>query len=689
MIISKHDRKQYKQELLLFNIIFILLLILIIIFIVEIVNRNKKPVVNKIVDDYRKKNILQKIPTIFTSRKEYYDSWKPILDSYYQHLLFVAQSELNKESKKEKIKTLKYTLKDLVKKNNLFNKALLEFSFPNYTRLSDQIIRYLLYPSGDFNFTNEYFKYSQAELINELKKITFDISSETLTEEERIFNDSFNSLNKPSRSNVPIIDNTPFNESQLNAINNALTEPLTIIQGPPGTGKTKTSIEIIRRMVEEYKSTLSSKKILLTASSNYAVDQLVEKCIEKNIPVIRIYSRNALKKEILKGSSSTILKYSLDNAVKEYAKINDIELYNIIEKQDENILKNKSIEIEEENEFEEEVEEKLPQFYYTRRNNIEKLIISDPNLYCIATTCTKLDHQSLNSIYFDSILIDEAAQMLETEALLAINKSNKDSRIVLVGDPEQLPPSISDTDQNTFTKLLFGRSLFKRLVDAIDSVPNPLYQKQFLDTQYRMYPSIAEFSNKMFYNNNLKNGKNTYFLPINMEQFWNFNTYGYPMLFWDNKGLEIVENKTHKNESEALKINFLVNLLEYNGVSAEKIGIISPYRKQNELLNTIINKDRIDKISIATVDSYQGQERDYILLSTVRSNINFENEESKNGSIGFLKDPNRLNVALTRAKFGIFIVGNSEFLSKNDELWNKLVMFYSNKGCLRKNIKIN
>ncbi len=684
MFISKHDRKQYKQELLLFNVIFILLLILILIFIVEIINDNKSLNKEVIENNIKKDYSLKKIPTIFNSRLEYYNSWKPVLNSYFQNLIYKFQIDIDKEKDNNKKNKLKIELKELLKNYKMYEKAIYDFSTPYYTRLSEQLIRYLIYPSSSDSVNIEYYKYTQNQLLNELTKITSNLDSEILKREEEIFNDSFNSINKPMRSNVPIIDKTPFNESQIKAINNALTEPLTIIQGPPGTGKTKTSIEIVRRVVEEYKNSVDNsniKKILLTASSNYAVDQLVEKCIEKNIPVIRIYSKNAYKKELEKENKSIGLQYSLDNLVKEYAKINDIELYNIIEKIEE-YYKKKDI-------IDEDIEDfKLPEFYYPRRNNIEKLIISNPNLFCIATTCTKLNHSSLNSIFFDTILIDESAQMLELEALFAINKANTKCRIVLVGDPEQLPPTIKDDDSNTYKKLLFSRSLFKRLVEAITIVSKPLYQKQFLDTQYRMYPSIAEFSNITFYNNNLKNGKNTYYLPVNMEQFWNFNTFGYPMIFWDSKGIQEVINGGYKNEEEAYKINFLVNLLEYNGILPKNIGIISPYNLQIELLNSLINNERSseDKISIATVDSYQGQERDYILLSTVRSN---EDINDKTNSIGFLKDPNRLNVALTRAKFGIFIVGNSDFLSKSDELWKKLIEFYANKGCLRKNIKIN
>ena len=125
-----------------------------------------------------------------------------------------------------------------------------------------------------------------------------------------------------------------------------------------------------------------------------------------------------------------------------------------------------------------------------------------------------------------------------------------------------------------------------------------------------------------------------------------------------------------------------------NNIQSKDIGIITPYKKQIEELNKVINDGVIEenKIEINTVDSYQGREKEYIIFSTVRSN-NGNIEGKEDNPMGFVKDPKRLNVAITRAKYGMFIVGNADFLARYDEVWNALVTFYRNNRCLRRYIQ--
>jgi regulator of nonsense transcripts 1 len=650
MIISKQIRKNYKFELFIFNFIFLFLLLLLIIFIIQWFNDTNSISTSSSSQLKISEIEYKEIPTLFTNRKEYYERWEP--------LLYLNTFEQLKKSTDTKSIRLNY---------NLYLNGLINFTTPNKVRLSKNMFQKLLYPSSKKII--EPYIFTLPELQNQLNTIYTNLPEDIFQKEQIEFINSENSTSS-ERVYQPIAVSPELNMSQKNAIEYALNNNLTLIQGPPGTGKTRTSIEIIKEVTKVN----PGSKILLSASSNFAVNQLVLKCKEENIPVLRIFARSALDKI---DTSDELYFTSLEYKIKEYAQQNnDIEFYNQILKSEvnPNFI--------------------FPDTYYGKLNKVQKLLINNYN--CIATTCTKLNHPSLKNLYFDTILIDECAQMLELEALLAINKGSENCRIILVGDPQQLQPSVTSEKAKN---LKYSRSLFERLVNGIDMLEHPLFEKQFLNIQYRMYPSIAEFPSIQFYNSKLKNGNNTLYLPQNLEPFWKANTFGYPMLFWNNNGLEeaIIEGG-YINKEEGIKIQIIINILEFYNINPKDIGIITPYRAQIKYLNDLINSYRIDennKIRINTVDSYQGQEEKYIILSTVRSSLLSEDaiissvEDDRNKSpLGFVKDPKRLNVALTRSKYGLFIVGNASFLSSNDKNWSDLVTFYKKYNCLREIIKV-
>ncbi len=653
-----------KKHIVFISIIVLVIIASIVYFIYDYI-KSKNSITNL---PYKNQPIeYTEIPIIFNSLKEYSSSFLPALEIEYRFLL---NSKIDKDRA--------FTLKNIEDTYVSYRNAVLQFS-RRQNKLSDEMIRYLLNPEVEEN--REYFALSE-NILNavNIQKLTVNRDLIENEEKELLESSRLEPLVLIDRPNIP----NAFNASQLQAIEYAITHPLTLIQGPPGTGKTKTSVEIIRRIYNMEPEQINDK-ILLCASSNNAVNQLVMKCNDLGIPVLRIFSKSAKVPE-------SVLANSLDYLVEQYsATLRDKTLYNFIQYKKKQLEK-KKLQLEKKD-IEKDNYVKMPEDFYILNNLAEKRIVNSYKI--IATTCTKSTHSSLENITFNTILIDECAQMIEPEAIIPINKGSSNLRLILVGDQQQLEPTIKSP---TAIKLSLNCSLFERLVLAIEKITNegriPSIEKQFLNEQYRMHPDIAAFSSLEFYTPpGLTNGPNTLWLPPNMFAFWNANTFNKPILFWDNPTYES-GNKIdgYFNSDEVQKVDILVKILLENNVDRKDIGIITPYKRQIQELNAVMNDgvEEENKIEINTVDSYQGREKEYIIFSTVRSNngIVEESEDGKeNNPMGFVKDPKRLNVAITRAKYGMFIVGNSEFLARHDEVWNNLVTFYRNNRCLRRYIQ--
>jgi regulator of nonsense transcripts 1 len=196
--------------------------------------------------------------------------------------------------------------------------------------------------------------------------------------------------------------------------------------------------------------------------------------------------------------------------------------------------------------------------------------------------------------------------------------------------------------------------------------------------QYRMHPALSEFSSKAFYQNQIQNGiQATDRTPTQLAFEW--PKQDLPLIFidykWKSKHEKKDKNgKSIRNIGEAKIVNAIVNTLILNGISTSQIGIITPYAAQRTLISKIIQEDPMMKeIQISSIDSFQGAEKDYIIISCDRDN--------NRGNIGFVNDERRLNVSITRAKYGLFIIVNIICLSKC-EIWRKLIDFYKSKEVL-------
>ncbi|KAF7639132.1 hypothetical protein Mgra_00001367 [Meloidogyne graminicola] len=269
---------------------------------------------------------------------------------------------------------------------------------------------------------------------------------------------------------------------------------------------------------------------------------------------------------------------------------------------------------------------------------------------------------------FRCVLIDESTQATEPEVMVSVVKGAR--QLVLVGDHCQLGPVIM-CKKSANSGL--GQSLFERLVILGN---RPLR----LQVQYRMHPVLSSFPSNVFYEGSLQNGVTE--VERRLDAFsWQFPNPEKPMMFWNCNGQEELGSSgtSYLNRSEAVNVEKFVTRLLQAGFSPDQLGIITPYEGQRAYVvqfmqtqGSLHSKLYLD-IEVENVDAFQGREKDIIIVTCVRSN--------ETGGIGFLNDPRRLNVALTRAKYGLIIIGNAKVLSKQS-LWHHLLVTFKENDCL-------
>ncbi|XP_047333629.1 uncharacterized protein LOC124937410 [Impatiens glandulifera] len=289
-------------------------------------------------------------------------------------------------------------------------------------------------------------------------------------------------------------------------------------------------------------------------------------------------------------------------------------------------------------------------------------------IFCTASSSSKLQSERMTP--FKLLVVDEAAQLKECESTIPLQLSGL-RHAILIGDERQLPAMVQSRISE---KAMFGRSLFERMV--ILGI-----QKHLLNIQYRMHPSISMFPNKQFYQGKILNGPNVIkreyekqFLKGPMFGSYSFIDLPYGM---EDKGHEMFSKM---NMVEVVVAAEIIERVYKESVAARRkvsIGCISPYKAQVYALQKRLGKKYDNKhnfsVSVRSVDGFQGGEEDVIIISTVRSNLN--------GSIGFLSNCQRANVALTRARYGLWILGNAATLINSGTIWRNLVMDAKSRGC--------
>lgn len=448
---------------------------------------------------------------------------------------------------------------------------------------------------------------------------------------------------------IPIL-----NESQNQALQHVMqSKDLAIIHGPPGTGKTTTLVQIIKKTVE------TEKQVLVTAPSNVAVDLLVERLVQAGVKTVRIGNISRI--------DETLLAHTLDGMVEshhEFPNIKKIRIEAAAVRSEASKYKRHFTHTEKEERTRLRKEAKdLEAWAKDLEERITESILDSAQV--IATTLTSCNNDELSGRKYSTIFLDEASQALEPAAWIAMLKAD---RIVMAGDPLQLPPTVKSTKA---AKAGLDNSLLEKSI----SLNYPSY---LLDTQYRMHNDIMTFSNVYFYKGKLQTASEI----KSKTQNQTFKA----VIFIDTAGTgfeEQMPEETSKdmhlsryNEGEyfILREHLLRLISEHLELKEKNIVVITPYRAQVRYINDRIQEDETLynlNIRVSSIDGYQGQESDIVIISLVRSNVK--------GEIGFLKDYRRMNVAMTRAKLHLAIIGDSATLS-GDKFFSTLIDHVNDAG---------
>lgn len=459
-----------------------------------------------------------------------------------------------------------------------------------------------------------------------------------------------NSALVPAAARNDVTQNMRLDKQQTEAVLNILARPrLAILWGPPGTGKTHTIASAIAGIVKH-----KLGRVLACATSNYAVNVLAQRLISSGIPVLRAFTNSTSPRDVYNSVFRDLLQHSngiINPRTKARISPDRIELDSAFER--------------------------------VTQDDLEKYPV-----ICITTAHTQWMQQIRTD--FEFVFVDECSQATEAESLMPVTFVEEKCTICLSGDPHQLGPSIVSLIAD---HLGLGSSLMHRHFDVCGRSP---VSSTLLINCYRCHPSILEMFNTLFYNNSLDSLRNAkaqhHHVPIACSLVRNQQ---YPVLFVDIpsaapeqqifSALDFYsghhtgqQRGMYENEREARAVEHILSvLLSENRFTkdeaAEKIGVITPYRQQVLRIRGLLAANDVTRdVLIGTVDQYQGQEREIIIVSTVRGTK--ETYPGSDFTLSFVGDRRKTNVAISRAERMLIIVGDASEIAKNDPpVWGAIV----------------
>ena len=400
-----------------------------------------------------------------------------------------------------------------------------------------------------------------------------------------------------------------MNQSQIDALMAALFNRITLIQGPPGTGKTHTAVALVQMWL-----LCGTSPILCTSDSNIAVDNLVDGLARAGVRVARIGRPEAVRQDLMPYMIESIAGIDQDCR---WSKSDQFQAIN---------------------------------------NALRKAEV-------ICATCAGAGSDILERFSFQACLIDEATQATEPATIIPLTKGCK--QVVLIGDQNQLPPTIISREAEAAG---LGESLFERLIRSG-------IRTYMLKVQYRMHPAIALFPSQTFYKGELLSGTppSQRRAPVGFD----WPVPAVPLAFVNvEEGAERSDGSSQTNQAEIQRVvNIVKKLAGGHEILPGDIGVVTPYSAQARAIKKILRgnapeRTRFDApadptsmkaVEVATVDCFQGREKEVIIFSCTRANMN--------GNVGFLADTRRVNVMLTRAKRGLIIVGHMKTLQQDEIVW--------------------
>lgn len=496
-----------------------------------------------------------------------------------------------------------------------------------------------------------------------------------------------------------------------------------LVQGPPGTGKTTVIAEIIQQLVEK------GEKVLVSGQNHVAVDNVLEKLSQfPNLNLLRVGNPDRIDRQLLKYNINNLVdEYKVD--FKKFISNQLLVAKKYLDEKNEGtqkpILKNilnqfiNSLVVEygvlkevyKQRHFilidglseltTTEINETIELLKkWNEETNNEYEILLKPLIYnstdVVFATCIGIKSDEIfknKNFKFDTVIIDEAGKANIAESLVAIELGEK---VILVGDQKQLPPYmdsslIDKVEPTSFPNSIYGSefleeeiihalktSFFEFVVNRTNAEQLPKDNMEMLNYQHRMHPNIGEFVSSSFYNGDVKMGNKTHLnrlelpSPFNKEVIF-FDTSNSKNPFEQNDGFSAMNN----TEAEIISEIILPRLFE-NEVNPSDVAIIAPYKSQVSNIKNYINRSscKFKNIDVSTLDSFQGKEYDIIIFSFTRSTDHNKaplvNGKPKFSKVGFLDDARRLNVAFSRAKKKLILVGNSKTLTDNRSHYDKV-----------------